>query len=394
MRAVFDNHPDIRTKFLFYSMLKTRFIVSVFVVAIAFLAGCPAVQPTKNVQVSTASSPATSDTQLLARRIDKVLADNLVNRQLSTDIHGAWQILHGILAYGREFRVQTAQGNVIAINYLLRGGAIKGFDLRSGDRFANAAATTSTDASLTRGIRTELDPGTKLGQGHRDQWLAYLTACNLPVDQLFPTADGPRRLDLWLRQMEWDVPLNFEQEYSWTLMSLMPFRATSHRWKARDENDYSIESLLRSELNRLSPESACGGSHRLVAIAITLNKRKAEGATIDGVWADAQAVVDLAIEQAFQYQNEDGTFSSNYFERSGWSLDLSTAIGTTGHTLEFIAVAGSDELQQSQAVVRAATSLCRLLDQTSELDLECGALYHALSGLKIYRQRIAVTAST
>jgi len=344
----------------------------------------------------------TAGTAALTARIDAVLASNLTNRQLSPDTQGAWQILHGILAYGRDFKLQTSQGNVVAIDYILSGGAVKGFDLRSGDRFERAAdrstnataAAVAENPTLTRGIRTELDPGTKLGQGHRDQWLAYLTACNLPIDQVFPTADGPRRLDLWLRQMEWDVPLNFEQEYSWTLMSLMPFRATTHRWKARDDNEYSIESLLRSELNRLSPESACGGSHRLVAIAITLNKRKAEGGSLDGVWADAQALVDLAIEQALEYQNEDGTFSSNYFERSGWSLDLSTAIGTTGHTLEFIAVAGSDELQRNEAVVSAANSLCRLLEQTSELDLECGALYHALSGLKIYRQRIAVTAST
>ncbi len=391
---MFANHPNIRVVFLSYSMPKNRLLRLVFVAAIAFLAGCPAVPPTKVGDVSNASTQETADIELLTARIDKVLADNLKKRQLSSDIHGAWQILHGILAYGREFKLQTSQGNVSAFDYILAGGAVKGFDLRSGDRFADGADTSNQDPLLTRGIRTDLDPGTKLGQGHRDQWLAYLTTCNLPINQVFPTAEGPRRLDLWLRQMEWDIPLNFEQEYSWTLMSLMPFRATTHRWKARDDNEYSIESLLRSELNRFSPDSACGGSHRLVAIAITLNKRKAEGGPMAGVWADAQSLVDLAIEQALEYQNADGTFSSNCFERAGWSLDLSTAIGTTGHTLEFIAVAGSDELQKSVAIVRAAASLCRLLEQTAELDLECGALYHALSGLKIYRQRISTTAST
>jgi hypothetical protein len=196
-----------------------------------------------------------------------------------------------------------------------------------------------------------------------------------------------------LRQIEWDVPLNFEREYSWTLMSLVPYRGTQHRWTARDGQDYSIETLLRSEIDQLSPTSACGGAHRLTAISIALNQRKAEGGTLSGVWSDAQELVDVAIEQTFAFQNDDGSFSSNYFEREGWALDLATAIGTTGHTLEFIAQGGSDAVLTSEATMKSAACLCRMLEQTAEHDLECGALYHALSGLQIYRRRLEKLAS-
>ncbi|MGV3486551.1 MAG: ADP-ribosylation factor-directed GTPase activating protein isoform b, partial [Planctomycetaceae bacterium] len=331
------------------------------------------------------------------------LAANLQHRQLSTDTHGAWQILHGVLAYGRDFKIRGPEGEVVAIDYLLRGGTVKGFELRSGDRFddadvtataKNAGGTVQDEAAETRGIRTELDPGSKLGQGHRDQWLAYMAACKLPPDQVIQTLDGPRRIALWVRQIEWNVPLNFEREYSWTLLSLLPYRQTSHRWTARDGNDYSIESLLRSEIDQLSPDSACGGSHRLVAISTALNHRKAEGAALTGVWADAQELVDNAISQALEFQNDDGSFSSNYFERPGWSLDLATAIGTTGHTLEFIAVGGDDSIIGDQAVKDAAAKLCEQLEQTSHVDLECGALYHALSGLQVYRRRLAAATAS
>ena len=36
---------------------------------------------------------------------------------------------------------------------------------------------------------------------------------------------------------------------------------------------------------------------------------------------------------------------------------------------------------------RAATRLVTLLEQTSDIDVECGALYHAAHGLLLYRQR-------
>lgn len=382
-----------------------RYALLLFAAGSGFLAGCPTGATFNRPATPSASSTNTKDAEesgLLLNRIDAVLANNLKHRQLATNVHGAWQIMHGILAYGRDFTITSPEGPVVAVDYVLRGGPVKGFELRSGDRFDPPAAfdppaplgTDDGPALQTRGIRVEVDPGSKLGQGHRDQWLAYMAACQLPLDQVIQTLDGPRRLDLWVRQIEWDVPLNFEREFSWTLMSILPYRETSHRWTARDGKDYSIESLLRSEVDQLSPDSACGGSHRLVAISKALNKRRLEAGPIHGVWADAQFLVDSAIDQAVEFQNGDGTFSSNYFERSGWSLDMATAIGTTGHTLELIAVAGSDHIIRDAAVTKAASTLCRLLEQTAHVDLECGALYHALSGLQLYRRRLAATASS
>ncbi len=366
-------------------------------IGLVLLAGCPVAEP--NSLVATSAS-GTNDSAVprpgeLLQRIDRALKQNLSNRQLATEVNGAWQILHGILAYGNDLSIATPAGQKPAVEYLLAGGSINGFTLRSGDRFEPIdAARSSDDPVLTRGVRAEMDPGEKRGQGHRDQWLAYLAACKLAPDQVVQTTDGPRRVELWLRQIEWDIPLNFEQEFSWTLMALVPYRPSTHRWKARDGKSYSIESLLRSELDSLSPSSACGGSHRLVGIAVTLNKRKAEGAELDGVWADAQSLIELAMEQAVEFQNADGSFSSNYFDRPGWSIDLATSIGTTGHTLEFVAVAAPDEVLLDKRVIRGANTLCDLLEETASLDLECGALYHALSGLRIYRDRIKPLLTT
>ncbi|TVP99353.1 MAG: ADP-ribosylation factor-directed GTPase activating protein isoform b [Planctomycetaceae bacterium] len=333
------------------------------------------------VDVSSAGEKGVPDQDPLVLRVGEALRAGREGRQLSTDRHAAWQIMHGVLAYGRGFEIQTSAGMRPAVDFALGGGPIKGLVLRGGDRFE------TPDGSI-RGVVAELDPGQKIGQGHRDQWLAYMARSDLGAEDVIQTLDGPLALEGWLRQMEWDVPLNFEREYSWTLVALVTHRPTTHTWTARDGRTYSIDSLLQSEVGQLGPDSACGGSHRLCAIATAINARRAAGLPISGVWEDAEDVVSLAIEQVRDFQNADGSFSTHYFDRPGWSLDLTTTLGTTGHAFEFLAVAGDEDLLREPWVRRAAEILCDILERTAGLDLECGALYHALSGLSIYHERM------
>lgn len=326
------------------------------------------------------------DGAALRRRVAEVLRAGRDDRQLSVDTHAAWQVMHGVLAYGREFRIQTPAGAEPAVTYALEGGPLKGFLIRGGDRF-------ETPTGTLRGLVAELDPGQKIGQGHRDQWLAYLARCELNDSDTIQSSDGPLTLQGWIRQVEWDVPRNFEGEYSWTLTALIKHRPTTHSWIARDGQRYSIESLLSSEMSQLAPTNACGGSHRLCAIATAVAARRQAGLPMTGVWSDAEDLLQIAIEQVRQYQNADGTFSSRYFDRPGWSLDLAASLGTTGHAFEFLMVAASDDLLREPWVNRAAAAICEILEKTADVDLECGALYHALSGLVIYDQRTAKLAS-
>lgn len=352
----------------------TLFLVLVIAVSV----GCPPTSEPGAPLVEARNASSSPGYQDLKERLDETLDAGLHQRQLSIQRNGAWQILHGVLAYGQELKVETPEGTVAVIPYLLDGGVMKGFEPLPGDKFEDPDS---------QGLRMELDPGGKTGQGHRDQWLKILSMCDLPADQ--PIRVGSKNFALldMVRQTEWDIPRNVEMEYSWTLVGLTAYRPTTHRWTARDGRVWSIEGLVESELERDLAISACGGTHRLNGLAITLRRHLAQGGQLTGVWATADDRLNQAIEQAKMYQNGDGSFSSSYFHRPGWSPDLSEVLGTTGHTLETVAIAADDETLREAWVEKAVLRLCDVLELTADVDLECGGLYHALHGLKVYRQR-------
>ncbi|MEM6470100.1 MAG: ADP-ribosylation factor-directed GTPase activating protein isoform b [Planctomycetota bacterium] len=296
-------------------------------------------------------------------------------------MHGAWQIFHGILAFGRDFAVDTLSQTESALEYFGAGGICAGFQPILGDVFNDRSAPSG------RGIRVDLQPDSKVGQGHRDQWLAVIAQAGVSLKTPWVVSGIELTVADWLRQAEWDVPMNYEGEFSWTLIPLSTFRPTDHRWVARDGQTWSTAELLSFECESELAESACGGTHRLIGIATAVNRRRRENKEITGPWRTAVEKIRQSIELSRVNQNPDGSYSTAYMHRSGWCRDLGEILGTTGHVLEFLAIAGDRELLRSEWVRRSVSQLCDVLDQCQGVDLECGVLYHALHGLVEYQRR-------
>lgn len=352
-----------------------RILPIVILIPTLLCIGCPlAEQP-----VLPVASTSETDDEPVEILVGRTLEENRVGRTLSTQTQGAWQILHGILAYGDQFPLETPEGIQPALQYVLDGKPVAGFEPLRGDLLGDPPR---------RGLQMEMQPTTKIGQGHRDQWLAILSQSGLSLDTEVRSPSHTFTIEDWMRQVEHDVPRNLELEFSWTLIALSQYRSTDHRWVARDRNQYAVEDLLQSELNQSLRSSVCGGTHRLIGIAMSLNKRRAEGKPITGVWADAESVLAAAVEQARENQNPDGSYSVEYLHRPGWTRDLGESLGTTGHVLEFLAFAAPDRVLVEPWVERTARRLCEILKQCEGVDLECGVLYHALHGLQEYRARI------
>lgn len=333
----------------------------------------------EGVPPAAGNPPAAGDRADLCRRIDAALVHARDARLLDARVNGAWQVVHGILAFGDELPLATADGRVRALPWLLEGGAIEGWRVRPG----------------TAGVSATIDEGSTTGQGHPDQWLGYLSRCGrdgLPLDT--PIVAGGRRFTLedLLSQARSDIRPG--REATWTLMALSRWLPPDATWTAGDGRKWSVEDVARMEAEAPVDDAACGGAHRLTALALSLESRRralvaaGRDPSPTGGWAAARRRVDEHVEAARAFQQPDGGFSVHFFARPGTSRDVFARLGATGHVFEFLAVALDDERLAEPWVTRAAERLVTLLEQTSDVDVECGALYHAAHGLLLYRERV------
>jgi hypothetical protein len=327
-------------------------------------------------------APAASEQDLLTQ-IDDALDFTFENRRLSAgpsdQDQAAWQIIHGALAFKREFLISDGEKDVSAVEYVLAGRPMKGMELLEGD--------VLDEATGRRGIKSFV-AADKMGQGHADQWMGYLSDCQLALDEKIMAAGQAHTIADYIDQMKLDVHKNPIREYSWTLMAMTAYYPTDYKWKAGDGSEWSIEKLVEIELEHDLNESPCGGTHRMTALTMAYNRHVAAGGEDDGIWQTLHDRIRQCVEDAHKYQNPDGSLSSNYFLRPGTSADLAVAMGSAGHTMEFLATAlNKDELQQDW-VVAAVQDVCKLFRKTKPIDVECGALFHAAHGLVLYREKV------
>jgi hypothetical protein len=341
-----------------------------------------ATTPVANKTPAADSAALPSDDDLI-KQIDDALEYTYDHRRLSvgstSNDQAAWQIVHGALAFKREFLVSDNGKDVSAVEYVLGGGKMKGLDLRRGDLL--------DEATKRYGIATVIAED-KMGQGHADQWLGYLSDCHLPLDEPIVVEGEKHTIADYIDQAKLDVHKNTTLEYSWTLMALTAYYPTDYTWKAGDGNEWNIEKLVEIELGHNLDSSACGGSHRMTGLTMAYNRHVAAGKPITGVWKKLEDRIHECIDKAHQLQNPDGSLSSNYFARPGKSADLAVCMGSAGHVLEFLCTAMDKEQLQQPWVKRATLDMCKTFRKTKPVDVECGALFHAAHGLVRYREKV------
>lgn len=317
----------------------------------------------------------------LRDKIDAVLHSTRYERQMSLQQNAAWQIMHGVLAFGRGFEVLDHDEPVNVLDWVFAGRPMKGWTL------------TPTRA----GLRAELEPG-RNGQGHEDQWLAIISQCEVSPDERIIVGSDEYTVKDLIRRTMYDCYDG--KESSWTLIALSQYLSPKDQtWTARDGETWSLGRLAGMEAGPSYNDNAwrsriwngaCGGTHRLIGLAMALNRWQAAypERELTADWEAARDRVQWAAETAHTYQLANGAFSILFFERPANSRSIDEHLAATGHTLEFLSLALSKERLQQPWVEHAVEYLCDLLDRTRELDLECGALYHAAHGLVLYRQRV------
>ena len=347
--------------------------------ACALVTGCSSSNDTPGAGASAhgaADEQALPIDDNLKNKLDEVVTFTQ-KRRMEAGVNNAWQIVHGILAYGRDLEIKAGGKVVPALDYLLEGGQLRGWTLRPG----------------SHGVEAIVESGTKAGQGHKDQWIGYMSLIGLPPDQKIIVQEREFTLQDLLTQAQWEVVDGMEA--SWTVMALSSYLSPLDTpWTASDGKEWTLEKLMAMEAAQDLAESPCGGTHRLYGLSMALNNYLAERAAngdkspLAGGWAAADKKIKDSIELAKKHQQPDGTFSTQFFIRPATSPDIALQLHATGHTFEFLTMSLSDQQLREPWMTRAADALCRLFDETRSMDLECGALYHAAHGLILYRQRL------
>src|SRR5947207_2296311 len=67
------------------------------------------------------------DESTLCEQLDRASDFAFARRHLNTADHAAWQVVHGLLLYGRDFQIKHDGKLVGALDYLLGGGSLKGW---------------------------------------------------------------------------------------------------------------------------------------------------------------------------------------------------------------------------------------------------------------------------
>lgn len=344
-------------------------------------AGCGPSAPVPGGDAGAARGREPIDMAVLCERIDGALRHARDGRRLDAKVHGAWQVVHGILAFGRDFRIGRDGAEVSALDYLLDGGSLTGWSPRRGNA----------------GVFVPVEEGSTTAQGHPDQWLGYLSQCGvggIPLDTKLRVGGNDFTVADLLEQAKFDIVPG--QEATWTLMALAAYLPSDAAWLARDGSTWTTEKVVQMEADADLFTSACGGAHRLYGLVAAVNARRAaaereadgRAVPLTGGWAAAEERIEDAIDRARRFQQADGSFSIHSFERPGSSSDVFARLAATGHVFEVLVLALDDERLAEPWIARAADRLVTLLDQTADVDVECGGLYHAAHGLLLYRERV------
>jgi hypothetical protein len=320
---------------------------------------------------SSASRPEPAINGGLQARIEGALK-NVRDRDLLTT-NSFWTIFHGILGNGPEATLLDAQGGrrVNAIDHICQGGEVRGLHF----------------LPTAHGLDVQTGPQF-VGQGHQDQFIAEMAQWGMPADRNFLVLGKEYQFRDFVRHAQMRTSLKGNQELSWAILIIAQYLGTEVSWTNERGERLHFDDVVRYELDQPIDDAACGGTHRLFGLTWAYHLHRQRGGAKAGVWDDVARKIDDYRQRARKYQNADGSFSSRYLAGPGSTRDVQQRIGTTGHGLEWLALALSDDELRQPWVQDAAGALALMILDSSGRPIDGGALYHAAHGLHIYHTRM------
>jgi hypothetical protein len=192
----------------------------------------------------------------------------------------------------------------------------------------------------------------------------------------------------FVRHSQMSARITENQELSWTILVLGQYLGTQLGWTNAQGEKLHFEDLVRYELKQSMETAACGGTHRLFGLSWVYHLHLQKGGKTIGVWQEVATFLDQHKVLARKLRNADGAFSTSFFRGPGQLPDIQERMNSTGHTLEWLALALTDNELRQPWVEEAANRLATMFLEIKDQPMMGGTLYHATHGLLLYAKRM------
>lgn len=361
--------------------------------AAALCAGCSEKSASTDSTPPTASSAATEprdsdgleavsvvehvlgDDDTLKQRLDAAIRQVRSRHLITTNAF--WTIFHGMLGLGPNVPLldEKTGESIPALQYLFAGEFPHG-EIR-GAKFLPTAD----------GLDVTIGP-VHVGQGHQDQFVAEMVEWGVPIDTPVVVYGKKYAFRDFVNESMARARVGQGQELSWAIVVIGDYVGTDSEWTNRFGEKLHFEDLMRDEVDASVTEAACGGTHRLYGLTWALGCHLRNGGKIERVWKDVSDKLEEHVTLARQYQNPDGSFSSEYFAGPGTSNNLQERLASSGHIFEWLAQHVTDDQLREEWMQNGAMAVSLMILDASDRAMESGALYHATHGLVTYRKRL------
>ncbi len=285
------------------------------------------------------------------------------NRPLRSADDSPWSMMHHMIAWGVDSRILVIDSerktrNISTIAWLCGNGACR-----------DERLLIVKDGRL----HARVGPGL---QGHEAQFLALLAQARVSLKQVM-LVDGEQFTIADLIREE-QLACRPRAELTFKLIAFSHYLPLNTQWKNDKGEHWNLERIIKEELRQPINGTTCGGTHRLMGFSYAAARRRQDGDPLTGEWAQAQLVARKHQELAFQMQNRDGSFSSDFFRSSGSWGDIDRKLKTTGHILEWMVFSLPHDELDDPRILRSVDYVCQLLAQNRYYDWENGPLGHAI----------------
>ncbi|HYW80690.1 MAG TPA: hypothetical protein VE890_14010 [Thermoguttaceae bacterium] len=166
-------------------------------------------------------------------------------------------------------------------------------------------------------------------------------------------------------------------------------------WTNRLGEEWSIERMVKEELDKPFPGAEASGTYRLMGLSCAVDQRVKREQPVDGQFARAQKFLEDYQQYALSLQNTDGSWGPQFLAARSTSRDATELLQSSGHVLQWLVMSLPEEQLQDARIIRSVEYLSRLLDSSryrngvrSLSAREIGSVMHALHALMVYDQRM------